>query len=227
MHKREILDRIDHTELRPNASVEDYTRLCEEAKMYRVPAVCIPPNMVNRVRMWVPDSIHVCTVIGFPEGYNTLETKVFEARQAITEGADEIDMVVNIGVAANSDDSGNDLGEVRREIERIRSVCVNDVILKVIIETCFLNEAQKINLCKIVTDVKADFVKTSTGFGPQGADLSDIKLFRKHLGSEVRIKAAGGISTVEAAKDFITAGCARIGSSKLVRLLAAMEEDEV
>lgn len=207
--------------------MDDYTRLCEEACRYGVPAVCVPPNMVERIRMWLPDEIHVCTVVGFPEGYNTIETKGWEAKQAILNGADEIDMVINISAAVHSSQIGGDLDEVRREIEYIRNICAGNIILKAIIETCFLNEAQKINLCGIITEAKADYIKTSTGFGVSGANLADIELFKKHLGGDVKIKAAGGISTIEAAKQFIDAGCSRIGSSKLVRLLAEAEGDEV
>lgn len=227
MLKKEIISKIDHTELRPNATVEDYVRLCEEARRYGVPAVCVPPNMVGRMRMWLPDAIHVCTVVGFPGGYNTIETKAWETKEAILNGVDEIDMVINIGAAVHSNQLGDDLSEVRKEIERVREICVGNVILKVIIETCFLNEAQKINLCHIVTEAKADFIKTSTGFGVSGANLADIELFKQHLGENVKIKAAGGISTIECAKQFIEAGCSRIGSSKLLRLLAAVEGEEV
>lgn len=227
MLKREIFSKIDHTELRPNATIEDYVRLCEEARQYGVPAVCIPPNIVGRMRMWLPDTIHVCTVVGFPSGYNTLETKAWETKEAILNGADEIDMVINIGAAVHSGQMGDDLDEVRREIERVRDICIGNVILKVIIETCFLSEVQKINLCRVVTEAKADFIKTSTGFGVSGANLADIELFRQYLGENVKIKAAGGISTIESAKQFIEAGCSRIGSSKLVRLLAEVDGNEV
>lgn len=228
MLKQNILKKIDHTELRANATVEDYTRLCDEARRYGVPAVCVPPNMVKRVRMWLPDTVHVCTVIGFPGGYNTIETKSQEAKQAIMNGADEIDMVINIGAAVSMAQADDEYRKIlESEIRRIRSVCCGDVTLKVIIETCFLNEWQKIMMCEIVTKEKADYIKTSTGFGVSGADLADIELFKKHLGTNVKIKAAGGISTIEDAKKFIEAGCDRIGSSKLLRLLAEVEGNEV
>ncbi len=227
MNKMSILGTIDHTELRVNATLEDYERLAEEALRYDVASVCVPPNKVGFMKERLAQDVSICTVVGFPNGYNTLEIKAQEAKQAIACGADEIDMVINIGAVVQSDPIMADLDEVRREIETLRQVCSEPTILKVIIETCYLTEAQKINLCHVVTQAGADFIKTSTGFGPKGATLADVELFRRHLGPNVKIKAAGGISTIQQAKDFLNAGCDRIGSSKLVRLLAEIEGDEV
>lgn len=227
MLKAEILRRIDHTELRPNATAEDYSRLCEEAQKYQVASICVPPAWVKFCRQLVPESVKVCTVVGFPLGYNASEVKVYEAQHAILSGAREIDMVINIGFALSAnqlDDSW--LQKVKDEIVQVRQVCEGNIILKVIIETCYLNEAQKINLCHAVTEAGADFIKTSTGFGPQGATLRDIELFKTYLGPNVKIKAAGGISTIDQAVKFIRAGCERIGSSKLVRLLAETDQEE-
>lgn len=227
MKIRDILSRIDHTQLRPNATLEDYAKLAEEAEEYDAASVCVPPNRVKFMRDLLPGGMHVGTVVGFPNGYNTLETKTWEAQQAILLGADEIDMVIDIGAAVHSGQIGRDFDVVKREIEAIRKICEGGIILKVIVETCYLNEAQKINLCHIVTDAGANYIKTSTGFGPKGATLEDVRLFRSYLGKGVKIKAAGGISTIEQAKEFLDAGCERIGSSKLVRLLAEVEGDEV
>lgn len=227
MNKMSVLGTIDHTELRVNATLEDYERLAEEALKYGVASVCVPPNKVGFMKERLAQDVPICTVVGFPNGYNTLEIKAQEAKQAIACGADEIDMVINIGAVVQSDPIMADLDEVRREIETLRQVCSEPTILKVIIETCYLTEAQKINLCHVVTQAGADSIKTSTGFGPKGATLADVELFRRHLGPNVKIKAAGGISTIQQAKDFLNAGCDRIGSSKLVRLLAEIEGDEV
>lgn len=229
MKKSRILSRIDHTELRPTATRDDYARLCEEAKRYGVASVCVPPSWVSFCQNFLRcTSVHICTVVGFPLGYDDTEVKVYAAQRAIMDGATEIDVVINVGLvlSANQLDS-TPFQEVQDELRMLRRTCNGDVILKVIVETCYLNEAQKINLCNIVTDVGADYIKTSTGFGTGGATLEDVKLFRDYIGPEVRIKAAGGISTIEDAKKFIEAGCSRIGSSKLVRLLSEIEDDEV
>ena len=227
MKKTDILKRIDHTELRPNATKDDYERLMEEALTYGVASVCVPPNRVIFMKEQLPQSVRVCTVVGFPNGYNTLEIKAQEAKQAIACGADEIDMVIDISTAAQLYPTEADLGAIKKEIKSLRHVCCQPIILKVIIETCYLTEAQKVNLCYILTESGVDYIKTSTGFGPEGATLADIELFRRYLGPNVKIKAAGGIATIEQAKAFLEAGCERIGSSKLVRLLAEVEGDEV
>lgn len=232
MKKSEILSRIDHTELRANATVEDFQRLSEEAQEFGVPAVCVPPNRVEQMRKWLPSEINVATVVGFPFGYNTTETKAWETKQAILMGADEIDMVIDIGTAIYASVlsqklSGGYTDKVKSEIAQIRQICTGGIILKVIVETCYLNLAQKINLCNMLIDLGVDYIKTSTGFGPKGATVDDVKLFRDYLQGAVKIKAAGGISTIEAARQMVLAGCDRIGSSKLVRLLAQVEGDEV
>lgn len=186
--------------------------ICEDALKYHTASVCIPPCYVKPAHKNYPD-LNVCTVIGFPNGYNTTEVKVAEAIQAIADGASEIDMVINIGEmkAGNYD-------YVLDEIKALRKA-TKGKILKVIVETCYLDEAEKIKVCELVTEAGADFIKTSTGFGPEGAKIEDIELFKKHIGPNVKMKAAGGISTVEDLEAFVKAGCARIGTSRAIGLL--------
>ena len=215
MDEREILKLIDHTQLQPNATWEDIVSLCDEAVKYGTATVCIPATYLKRVNNKYGDSLKLCTVIGFPLGYNCAESKVVEAKEAIKDGASEIDTVVNI-----SDVKNGRFDEVKKELEMIREAC-QDKLLKVIIETCYLTEEEKIKLCEIVTEVKADYIKTSTGFGTAGATLEDIKLFKKHIGPDVKIKAAGGIRTIEDALAYAEEGCSRIGSSKVAPLIAA------
>jgi deoxyribose-phosphate aldolase len=214
MDEREILKLIDHTQLQPNATWEDIVSLCDEAVKYGTATVCIPATYLKRVNNKYGDSLKLCTVIGFPLGYNCAESKVVEAKEAIKDGASEIDTVVNI-----SDVKNGRFDEVKKELEMIREAC-GDKLLKVIIETCYLTEEEKIKLCEIVTEVKADYIKTSTGFGSAGATLADIELFKKHIGPDVKIKAAGGIRTIEDALAYAEAGCSRIGSSKVAPLIA-------
>ncbi len=215
MDEREILKLIDHTQLQPNATWEDIVSLCDEAVKYGTATVCIPATYLKRVNNKYGDSLKLCTVIGFPLGYNCAESKVVEAKEAIKDGASEIDTVVNI-----SDVKNGRFDEVKKELEMIREAC-GDKLLKVIIETCYLTEAEKIKLCEIVTEVKADYIKTSTGFGTAGATIEDIKLFKQHIGPDVKIKAAGGIRTIEDALAYAEEGCSRIGSSKVAPLIAA------
>ena len=215
MDEREILKLIDHTQLQPNATWEDIVSLCDEAVKYGTATVCIPATYLKRVNDKYGDSLKLCTVIGFPLGYNCAESKVVEAKEAIKDGASEIDTVVNI-----SDVKNGRFDEVKKELEMIREAC-GDKLLKVIIETCYLTEAEKIKLCEIVTEVKADYIKTSTGFGTAGATIEDIKLFKQHIGPDVKIKAAGGIRTIEDALAYAEEGCSRIGSSKVAPLIAA------
>ena len=215
MDEREILKLIDHTQLQPNATWEDIVSLCDEAVKYGTATVCIPATYLKRVSNKYGDSLKLCTVIGFPLGYNCAESKVVEAKEAIKDGASEIDTVVNI-----SDVKNGRFDEVKKELEMIREAC-GDKLLKVIIETCYLTEAEKIKLCEIVTEVKADYIKTSTGFGTAGATIEDIKLFKEHIGPDVKIKAAGGIRTIEDALAYAEEGCSRIGSSKVAPLIAA------
>lgn len=226
MKKSEILTKVDHTLLRPNASWNDYANLAGEALVNGVASVCVPPGKVKFVQELLDGRVPICTVVGFPNGYSTPETKCWEAQQAILHGAKEIDMVIDIGVAANAvlDDEWD---YVKDEIRQMRKICSGDTVLKVIIETCYLSEARKITLCMLLGDLGVDYLKTSTGFGPEGADLDDMELFRTYLDKKVKIKAAGGIDTVEKAKQFLEAGCDRLGSSKLVKLLNGIDDDEV
>ncbi|MBR1669519.1 MAG: deoxyribose-phosphate aldolase [Butyrivibrio sp.] len=215
MEEKDILKLIDHTLLTADATWEGIVALCDEAVKYGTATVCIPPTYLKRVHDKYGDNLKLCTVIGFPLGYSCTESKVCEAKVAIADGASEIDTVVNV-----SDVKNHRYNEVKKELTEIRKAC-GDKLLKVIIETCYLTEEEKIELCKIVTEVKADYIKTSTGFGSAGAALSDIELFKKHIGPDVKIKAAGGIRTIEDALAMAEAGCSRIGSSKVAPLIAA------
>jgi len=215
MEEKDILKLIDHTLLQADATWEQIVALCDEAVKYGTATVCIPQTYLKRVHDKYGDSLKLCTVIGFPLGYNSASSKVVEAKDSIADGAEEIDTVVNI-----SDVKNHRYDEVRKELKMIREAC-GDKLLKVIIETCYLTEEEKIELCKIVTEAKADYIKTSTGFGSAGATLEDIELFKKHIGPDVKIKAAGGIRTIEDALAYANAGCSRIGSSKVAPLIAA------
>lgn len=203
----QIAKHIDYTMLKAFSTWDDIKALCDEAAAHHTASVCIPPSFVKPVHEAYGPKIRVCTVIGFPLGYNTEETKVFEARKAIEEGAEEVDMVVNIG-----DVKMGKWDKITTEIAALRKASKGK-ILKVIIETCYDTEEEKIHLCKCVTDAGADYIKTSTGFGTAGASLDDIKLFKEHIGPNVKIKAAGGIRTKAAMEAFIEAGCDRIGAS--------------
>jgi deoxyribose-phosphate aldolase len=215
MEEKEILKLIDHTLLQADATWEQIVSLCDEAVKYGTATVCIPQTYLKRVHDKYGASLKLCTVIGFPLGYNSASSKVVEAKDSIADGAEEIDTVVNI-----SDVKNHRYDEVRKELKMIREAC-GDKLLKVIIETCYLTEEEKIELCKIVTEVKADYIKTSTGFGSAGATLDDIKLFKEYIGPDVKIKAAGGIRTIEDALAYAEEGCSRIGSSKVAPLIAA------
>jgi len=210
----EILSRVDHTLLKMTASWAEIKTLCDEAVRYKTASVCIPPAYVKPVFREYGNSLVICTVIGFPLGYTYTSVKASETGIALESGASEIDMVINVGDVKN----GNyDL--VLDEIKSIKKVCGKKV-LKVIIETCYLNEEEKIRLCGIVTEAGADFIKTSTGFGTSGATIADVKLFRKHIGPGVKVKASGGIKTREDLEAFIQAGADRIGTSSAVKLLS-------
>ena len=215
MEEKEILGLIDHTLLTADATWEGIVSLCDEAVKYGTATVCIPQTYLKRVHDKYGDNLKLCTVIGFPLGYNSTHSKVVEAQDSIADGASEIDTVVNI-----SDVKNHRYEEVRKELTEIRKAC-GDKLLKVIIETCYLTDEEKIELCKIITEVKADYIKTSTGFGSAGATLADVELFKKHIGPDVKIKAAGGIRTIEDALAYAEAGCSRIGSSKVAPLIAA------
>ncbi len=212
MDKQAILSRCDHTLLKPFSTWEDMIPICEDALKYHTASVCIPPSFVKKAHETYP-ALNICTVIGFPNGYSTTAVKVFEAREAIREGASEIDMVINIGAM-----KAGDYDFVEQEIAALREA-TRGKILKVIVETCYLTEDEKIKVCELVTNAGADFIKTSTGFGPSGATIEDIRLFKKHIGPKVKMKAAGGISTVEDLETFVDAGCARIGTSRAIGLL--------
>jgi deoxyribose-phosphate aldolase len=204
---------IDHTLLKPAAEWGAVQTLCDEAERYHAASVCIPPAFIAPVKKAYGSRVTICTVIGFPLGYNTTAVKIAESRDAIEKGADELDMVINLGFVKSGDFSG-----VTAEIKALRDVSPGK-ILKVIVETCYLTVEEKISLCKCVTDAGADYIKTSTGFGPAGAALEDVELFAKHIGPGVRIKAAGGITTLEEIKAYIRAGCSRIGTSRGVTVL--------
>ena len=206
MTNAEILSHIDHTVLKQDAKWEDVAQICEEALRYHTASVCIPSYYVKRAKSQFP-ALNVCTVIGFPLGYQPAAVKAFEAADAVSDGADEIDMVINVSALKNGEDD-----VVLDEIKAVRKACA-DQILKVIIETCCLTDDEKIRCCGLVTEAGADFIKTSTGFGSAGAQLEDIALFRRHIGPDVKIKAAGGICTREQMEAFLNAGCDRIGSS--------------
>lgn len=212
MEINEILSHIDHTLLKPTAASKEIAALCREAIKYNTASVCIPASYVRRARLHFPE-LNICTVIGFPLGYSTPSVKWFEAKDAIENGANEIDMVVNLGEVKN----GRFL-YVEKEIAMVKDAC-GEKILKVIVETCYLTEEEKIALCECVTNAGADYIKTSTGFGTAGADIEDIRLFKKYIGSDVKIKAAGGIKTREQLEMFLAEGCDRIGTSSAVKLL--------
>lgn len=214
---KEMLKYVDHTQLKAFAVWEDIQKLCEEAMEYQTASVCIPPCYVKRVHETYGDKINICTVVGFPLGYSVTAAKVAEVRQALADGANEIDMVVNI-----TDVKNGDFDAVEAEIRALKKEAENH-ILKVIIETCYLTEEEKIAMCKAVTNAGADFIKTSTGFGTGGATLEDIRLFKEHIGPKVRMKAAGGVKSVEDLEAFLSAGCDRIGTSSAVKLVKNQE----
>ncbi|MBD5504663.1 MAG: deoxyribose-phosphate aldolase [Lachnospiraceae bacterium] len=213
MDKTEILKRVDHTQLKAYATWEDIVKLCDEAIANETASVCVPPTYIKRIHDTYGDKINICTVVGFPLGYSVTEAKVAETKQAIVDGAREIDMVINISHVKNGM-----YDAVEQEIRALREVC-RDHVLKVIIETCYLTEEEKIAMCKAVTNAGADYIKTSTGFGTGGATIEDIRLFKQYVGEDVKIKAAGGISTLEDLEAFMAEGCDRIGTSRAVGLL--------
>lgn len=206
MDRKEILSHVDHTQLKAYAAWEDIKKLCEEALELHTASVCVPPCYVKRIKEAYPD-LNICTVIGFPLGYSVTEAKAAETKKALEDGAGEIDMVINI-----TDVKNGDYDAVEREIRTLKEM-TGEKILKVIVETCYLTEEEKIRLCEIVTRAKADYIKTSTGFGTAGASLEDIRLFREHIGPDVKMKAAGGIRTKEDMEAYLKEGCERIGSS--------------
>ena len=217
MTKEEILVHVDHTLLKAVSAWDEIQTLCEEAIENHTASVCIPPGYVKRVSNAYGDKLNVCTVIGFPLGYNTTETKVYETQKALADGAGEVDMVVNLGDVKNGE-----FPKITREIEAVKKAAGNHVV-KVIIETCYLTEDEKRELCKCVTDGGADYIKTSTGFSTGGATREDVALFARHIGSGVKIKAAGGISTLQDAEDFLALGADRLGTSRIVKLVKGQQ----
>ena len=213
MEKREILKRLDHTLLKQTATWEQIRTLCEEGMEYKAASVCIPPCYVKKARDYVQERLKICTVIGFPNGNMTTAAKVFETEDAVKNGADEIDMVINLGMVKEQNYEG-----VLAEIQEIKKAC-HGKLLKVIIETCLLTEEEKIKLCQVVTRAGADYIKTSTGFSTGGATFADVELMRNHVGKDIKVKAAGGIASVEDAEKFIALGADRLGTSRLISLL--------
>ena len=212
MDREKIFAAVDHTLLTQTATWEEIRVICDDAVKYGTASVCIPPSYVKQAKEYLGDRMAVCTVIGFPNGYNTTAVKEFETKDAIANGADEIDMVINIGWAKDKK-----FDEIENEIRTLKAAC-GSRILKVIIETCLLTEEEKIEMCKRVTAAGADFIKTSTGFSKAGATFEDIELFSKHIGPNVKMKAAGGISSFDDAEKFISLGASRLGTSRLVKI---------
>ena len=213
MDIEKILSTCDHTLLHQDATFEDIKALCDDAIKYHTASVCIPPCYVKDAKAYVGDRMKICTVIGFPNGNMTTTVKVLETFDAIDKGADEIDMVINIGRLKSKD-----YDYVKQEINLIKQAC-GDHILKVIIETCMLTDEEKIKMCEIVTEAGADFIKTSTGFSTAGATFEDVELFAKHVGKGVKIKAAGGISSIADAEKFLELGASRLGTSRIVKIV--------
>lgn len=213
MENKEILCHVDHTLLTQTATWEEIRQICEDGVKYQVASVCIPPSYVKQACEYLEGRLPVCTVIGFPNGYMTTEVKEWETKDALENGASEIDMVVNLGWIK---DGKYDL--VEAEIRCLKEIC-GEKVLKVIIETCLLTEEEKIRMCHVVTKAGADYIKTSTGFSKGGATFEDIKLFSEHIGSGVKMKAAGGISSLEDAEKFLALGADRLGTSRIIKLI--------
>ena len=219
MKLKDILARCDHTLLAQTATWADIKAICDDGMKYSTASVCIPASFVRQAKEYVGDKLAICTVIGFPNGYATMASKCFMACDAVANGADEVDMVINIGWAKEGK-----WDAITEEIRQIKAHCQGK-ILKVIIETCLLTDEEKIALCKCVTDAGADYIKTSTGFSTAGATFADVELFAKHIGPNVKIKAAGGISSLEDAEKFIELGASRLGTSRIVKIAKGLEHD--
>ena len=217
MDVKEILKHVDHTLLTQQATWEEIRQICDDAMEYGTASVCIPPSYVKQAKEYVQDKMAVCTVIGFPNGYMTTKTKEFETKDAIANGADEIDMVINIGWVKDKK-----FDCVEEEIRTLKAAC-GDKILKVIIETCLLTDEEKKEMCRVVTRAGADYIKTSTGFSKAGATFEDIKLFSEHIGPNVKMKAAGGISSLDDAEKFLSLGADRLGTSRIVKIVKQEE----
>ena len=220
MEISEILARCDHTLLSQTATWADIKALCDDGMKYHTASVCIPASYVKQAREYVDGKLPICTVIGFPNGYDTTAAKCFMASDAVDNGADEVDMVINIGWAKDGK-----FDAVRDEIAAVKKACKGK-LLKVIIETCLLTDEEKIALCKAVSDSGVDYIKTSTGFSKAGATFHDVELFAAHVAPHVKIKAAGGISSIADAEEFIRLGASRLGTSRIVKLAKAMEKNE-
>ena len=218
MEQKELLAKVDHTLLAQNATWAQIRALCDDAMHYGTASVCIPASFVRQAKEYCGSRMAVCTVIGFPNGYSTTQTKVFETADAVANGADEIDMVINVGWARDEK-----WDALLAEIRAVRAACMGK-ILKVIIETCLLTDAEKIRMCEIVTQSGADYIKTSTGFSTGGATFADVELFAKYVGKNVKIKAAGGISSLEDAEKFVALGASRLGTSRVVKLVKAQAQ---
>ena len=219
MQIKDILAKVDHTLLAQDATWEQIRQICDDGMKYGTASVCIPASYVKAAKDYVGDKLAVCTVIGFPNGYSTTPVKVMETMDAVKNGADEIDMVINVGWLKD-----RKYDSLLAEIRAIKAVC-GDKILKVIIETCLLTDEEKINMCEIVSDSGADYIKTSTGFSKGGATKEDVALFAAHVAPHLKIKAAGGISSLQDAEDFINLGAMRLGTSRIVKIVKNMPED--
>lgn len=217
MDRNKILSAVDHTLLTQNATWEDIKQILDDGIKYNVASACIPASYVKKAKEYVGDKLPICTVIGFPNGYSTTAVKIFETEDAIKNGADEIDMVINI-----TDVKNENFDAILEEIKDIHKAC-NGKILKVIIETCLLTEEEKIKMCEIVTKSGAEYIKTSTGFSTGGATFNDIALMKKYVGKDVKIKAAGGISSLDDAKKFMELGANRLGTSRIVKIIKGEE----
>ena len=219
MELKDILAKCDHTLLAQTATWAEIKGICDDGMKYQTASVCIPASFVKQAKEYVGERLAICTVIGFPNGYATTAAKCFMASDAVDNGADEVDMVINIGWAKEGK-----FDAITEEIAAIKAACKGK-LLKVIIETCLLSDEEKIALCKCVTDAKADYIKTSTGFSKAGATFADVELFAKHIGPNVKIKAAGGISSLEDAEKFIALGADRLGTSRIVKIAKGLEND--
>ena len=217
MELSQLLRHVDHTLLRPDAGWQEIRALCDEALAYHTASVCVPPSYVARCAGYLAGRVAVCTVIGFPNGYSTTAVKAFEAADAVRNGADEIDMVINLGWVKDGL-----WPELEEEIRQVKEACQGR-ILKVIVEACLLTETEKIQMCRIVTSAGADYIKTSTGFSTGGATREDVALFARHVGPGVKIKAAGGIATLQDGADFLALGADRLGTSRIVKLVKARQ----
>ena len=220
MKREEILSHCDHTLLAQTATWEEIRAICDDGIAFGTASVCIPPSYIKKAKEYVGDRLAICTVIGFPNGYNTTATKLFETKDALENGADEIDMVIHIGALKDGR-----CDEIREEIRTLKEAC-GEKILKVIIETCLLSDEEKIQMCHIVTEAGADYIKTSTGFSRGGATPADVALMAANVGKEIRVKAAGGISDFTDAEEFLKLGADRLGTSRLVKAMKQIDDKE-